>query len=310
MNAWSAEAWRRVVDSAPEGIVICDATMRDCPVVLVNAAFEQMCGYPAAALLGNNLRILQGTDRDQEARTRLAEAMSKGEPARVLLRNYRPDGSMFWNETVIQPVRTEGRLSHFVGWHRDAGDRLRQSERAGGGLPSWMREDRLTGLRSRAYFEELLRRDWQLAQRDSHEIGLTLLDIDDLGAYNEKFDRSAGDACIRRVARVIAASYRRGGDLVGHWGGGTFAVLTQGEAAERASQYAQVVTQRVRELLMHHPTAGNGRYVTLSAGIASLVPPRTLTVEGLLKACNAALKRAKKNGKDAIATAEASDFHR
>jgi diguanylate cyclase (GGDEF)-like protein/PAS domain S-box-containing protein len=309
VNQWSAEAWRRVVDSAPEGIVICDAAAGDCPAVFVNKAFVQMCGYPAAALLGSNLRTLQGTDRDQEARTRLAEAVSKGEAARVLLRNYRPDGSLFWNETVIQPVRTAGKLTHFVGYHRDAGERLKQAERAPTGLPSWLREDRLTGLSSRAYFEELLRRDWQLAQRDSHEIGLTLFDIDDLGAYNEKFDRAAGDACIRRVARVIAASYRRGGDLVGRWEGGTFAVLTQGEAAQRASQYAQVVTQRVRELLIHHPTAGNGRYVTLSAAIASLVPPRTLEVEGLLKACAAAMKRAKKSGKDQIATAEASDFH-
>ena len=308
MNNWAAEAWRVVVESAPEGIVICDATSADCPAVFVNPAFAQMCGYPAAALLGSNLRILQGTDRDQEARARLAEAVSRGEPARVLVRNYRPDGSMFWNETVIQPVRAGDKVTHFIGYHRDASDRLKNAERLPSGLPSWLREDRLTGLHSRAYFEELLQRDWQLAQRDSHEIGLTLFDIDDLGAYNEKFDRSAGDACIRRIARVIAASYRRGGDLVGRWEGGAFVVLTQGEAAEKATQYAEVVQQRVRDLLMHHPTAGAGRYVTLSAGIASLVPPRTLALEGLLKACQAALRRAKKNGKDSIVTAEAADF--
>ena len=308
MNNWAAEAWRVVVESAPEGIVICDATSPECPAVYVNTAFAQMCGYPAAALLGTNLRILQGTDRDQEARARLAEAVSRGEPARVLVRNYRPDGSMFWNETVIQPVRDGDKVTHFIGYHRDASDRLKNAERLPSGLPSWLREDRLTGLHSRAYFEELLQRDWQLAQRDSHEIGLTLFDIDDLGAYNEKFDRSAGDACIRRIARVIAASYRRGGDLVGRWEGGAFVVLTQGEAAEKATQYAEVVQQRVRDLLMHHPTAGAGRYVTLSAGIASLVPPRTLALEGLLKACQAALRRAKKNGKDSIVTAEAADF--
>src|SRR5256885_12462701 len=57
--------------------------------------------------------------------------------------------------------------------------------------------------------------------------------------------------------------------------------------------------------LMHHPTAGAGRYVTMSAGIASLVPPRALPLEGLLKACRTALKRAKKNGKDGIVNAEA-----
>ena len=307
MNNWAMEAWRGVVESAPEGVVICDATSPDCPVIYVNPAFVQMCGYPAAALLGTNPRMLQATDRDQEARTRLAEAVNKGEPARVLVRNYRPDGSMFWNETVLQPVRTAGKLTHFIGYHRDASDRMKNPERLPSGLPSWLREDRLTGLHSRAYFEELLRRDWQLAQRDSHEIGLTLFDIDDLGAYNEKFDRSAGDAVIRRVGRVISASYRRGGDLVGRWEGGSFVVLTQGEAAEKATQYAQVVRQRVRALLMHHPTAGAG-YVTMSAGIASLVPPRTLALEGLLKACQTALRRAKKNGKDGIANAEAADF--
>lgn len=310
MNNWSAAAWRRVVENAPEGIVICDATAADCPALFVNAAFAQMCGYPAAALLGANLRMLQGSDRDQEARTRLAEALRQGQGARVLIRNYRPDGSLFWNETLIQPVRSgDGTLTHFIGYHRDASERLKSVEqKSAAGLPSWLREDRLTGLHSRAYFEELLQRDWAVAQRDSHEIGLTLFDIDDLGAYNEKFDRSAGDACIRRVSRVIAAAYRRGVDLVGRWDGGTFAVLTQGEAAEKAAHYAQVVTQRVRDLLMHHPTAGAGRYVTLSAGVASLVPPRTLALSGLLKACNAALKRAKQNGKAAVVGAEAQDF--
>jgi diguanylate cyclase (GGDEF)-like protein/PAS domain S-box-containing protein len=310
MNNWSAEAWRHVVESTPEGIVVCDAQARDCPVLFVNNAFAEMCGYPAAALVGNNLRMLQGTDRDQEARTRLREAIEGGEPARVLVRNYRPDGSLFWNEVVIQPVRsTNGKLTYFIGYHRDASDRLKGAERSSAGLPSWLREDRLTGLHSRAYFEELLQRDWVLAQRESHEIGLTLFDIDDLGAYNDKFDRSAGDACIRRVARVVGSAYRRRGDLVGRWDGGTIAVLTQGEAADRATQYAQVVSQRVRDLLMHHPTAGGGRYVTMSAGIASLVPPRNLALDGFLKACSAALKRAKQNGKDGIATAEAADFH-
>src|SRR6266566_582132 len=310
MNNWSAEAWRRVVESSPEGIVICDAAARDCPVLFVNAAFADMCGFPAAALLGTNLRMLQGADRDQEARNRLREALERGEPARVLVPNYRPDGTLFWNEMVVQPVRSPaGQLTHFIGYHRDASERLKAAERMPAGLPTWLREDRLTGLHSREYFEELLQRDWVLAQRDSHEIGLTLFDIDDLGAYNEKFDRSAGDACIRRVARVVGSAYRRRGDLVGRWEGGTFAVLTQGEAAGKAAQYAQVVSQRVRDLLMHHPTAGAGRYVTLSAGIANLVPPRTLALEGLVKACRAALKRAKQNGKDGIVTAEAGDFH-
>ncbi len=309
MNNWSTEVWRMIVDTAPEGVVVCDATAADHPVIYVNAAFAAMSGYRAEALLGKNLRLLQGNDREQEARQRLREAVERGETAKVLLRNYRQDGSLFWNEVVIQPVRNgTGQLTHFVAYYRDATERLKEADEAAPGLPSWLREDRLTGLHSRAYFQELLRRDWLLAQRDSHEIALTLFDIDDLATYNDTFDKSAGDACIRRVARVIGASYRRGGDLVGRWEGGSIAVLTQGDAAQKAPQYAQVVAQRVRDLLIHHPRNGAGKYLTISAGVASLVPERGMPLEALLKGCRAALKRAKGTGKNGIVAAETGDF--
>ncbi|HVY83198.1 MAG TPA: diguanylate cyclase [Steroidobacteraceae bacterium] len=309
MTDWPAEIWRSVIDSSPDGVVICDAGAPDCPVVYVNASFAHMCGYSPAALLGANPRILQGTDRQQESRQRMRDSIERGEACRVLIRNYRPDGALFWNEVQLQPLRNaEGKLTHWIGYAKDAGGRMKSVDRAAPGLPAWQREDRLTGLYSRPYFEELLRRDWQLAQRDSHPIGLVLFDIDDLSSYNEKFEKTGGDACIRRVARVISSSYRRGGDLVGHWEGGTFVVVIQGEAAERASEYARVVAQRARDLLIHHPRNGSERYVTVSAGVASLVPPRELPLEALINACRTALQRSKRQGKNTICTAEAADF--
>jgi diguanylate cyclase (GGDEF)-like protein/PAS domain S-box-containing protein len=309
MNNWSIDMWRSMVDAAPEGIVICDAKVPGLPVVYVNTAFTLLCGYPAAALLGSNLRILQGSDREQEGRQRVRESIQSVVPCRALLRNYRPDGSLFWNESLIQPLQNAaGEVTHWIGYHRDASGRLKSGERSAPGLPPWLREDRLTGLNSRAYFEEFMRRDWLVAQRDSHEIGLVLFDIDELGPYNETFDRAAGDACIRRVARVIAGSYRRVGDLIGRWEGGTYAVLTRGDAADKAAQYARVVTQRVRDLLIHHPRSAGERYVTLSAGVASLVPPRALALDALSKAAHAALQRAKAGGKNSVVTAEAGDF--
>ncbi|MGH8228687.1 MAG: diguanylate cyclase domain-containing protein [Steroidobacteraceae bacterium] len=332
MIGWSTREWQSVFDFAPEGIVVCDAQAQGHPVVYVNRAFIELCGHPETALLGTNLRVLQGADRDQEARQRIRDALGRGEPCRALLRNYRPDGAQFWNEMLLQPVRDAGRrVTHWIGYHREAGEGSRSSEvrgsaevqghGAGGervpgwaataGLPGWMREDRLTALASRAYFEEILRRDWQAAQRESREIGLALFNIDNLGVYNETFDKSAGDACIRRVARAIAGSYRRGSDLAGRWEGGTLCVLTQGEAAANALGYAKVVVQRVRDLLIHHPRAVNGcRYVTLSAGVASLVPSRDLPLEVLIAACLAALGRAKALGKNNLCAAEAADFER
>jgi diguanylate cyclase (GGDEF)-like protein/PAS domain S-box-containing protein len=310
MNQWPVETWRAVIESSPDGVIVCDATAADCPIVYVNPAFVQMTGFQASALIGTNPRSLQGADRSQESRQRMKDSIERGESCRVLIRNYRPDGTLFWNETTLQPLRdAEGKLTHWIGYCKDAGGRMKSAERAVPAVQPWQREDRLTGLNSRAYFEELLQRDWQLAQRDSHAIGLVLLDIDDLGSYNEKFEKTGGDACIRRIARVIGGSYRRGGDLVGHWEGGTFVVLTQGDAAERAAEYTRVVSQRVRDLLIHHPRGGSGeRYVTVSAGVASLVPPRELELNALIAACRTALQRSKKQGKNCVATAEAADF--
>ena len=136
----------------------------------------------------------------------------------MLVRNYRPDGSLFWNETVIQPVRTAGKLTHFVGYHRDASERLKHAEREQPACPPGCAKTASPRCTHARTSRNCCGGTGTLAQRDSHEIGLTLFDIDDLGAYNDNFDRAAGDACIRRVARVIGASYRRGGDLVGPLG--------------------------------------------------------------------------------------------
>jgi PleD family two-component response regulator len=86
------------------------------------------------------------------------------------------------------------------------------------------------------------------------------------------------------------------------------AALTQGDSAQKAPEYAQVIAQRVRDLLIHHPRAGVGGYLTISAGVASLVPSRGMPLEVLVKACMAALQKAKSRGKNAIATAEAGDL--
>ena len=69
------------------------------------------------------------------------------------------------------------------------------------------------GLASRYYFEDVLKRDFALAQRDKTDIALLLFDIDQLGPYNEVFERAGGDAVVKRVARAIAGSFRRGTDI-------------------------------------------------------------------------------------------------
>jgi diguanylate cyclase (GGDEF)-like protein/PAS domain S-box-containing protein len=307
---WSAAFLRSVIDAAPEGIVICAVGAGEHPVVYANAAFERLSGYSLAELLGTDMRRMQGTDREQEGRTRLRQALQRGESARALLRNYRKDGTQFWNEIFMQPVRDgAGVITHFVGFHRDIGERERASgARAAAGLPVWMREDRLTGLYTRAYFEELLQHDWLSGQREGRPLTLLMFDFDALGAYNDTFGRPAGDACIRRLAGVINAAFRRGADVVARWEGGTLCALARTTDPTAVAGFAQAIAQKVFDQHIRHPRAMGEKYVTISAGVATLKPGPGLKPELLLQAASRALKRARTGGPGRVEIASEADL--
>jgi PAS domain S-box-containing protein len=117
------------VASVTSGVVICDATRHDQPIVFANAAFTRITGYTAAEAMGRNCRFLQGRDTDRETVERMRRAIAVGRATTVTLRNYRKDGRTFWNEVNISPLHDEsGRLIHFVGILQDATNRIRTEE--------------------------------------------------------------------------------------------------------------------------------------------------------------------------------------
>jgi diguanylate cyclase (GGDEF)-like protein/PAS domain S-box-containing protein len=307
MNGFAGEFLRGALDVAPEGVVICEAG-GDRAVVYANAAFCRIAGYELSELLGKNLRMLQGDDRDQPELEAVREALRHGEPVRALLRNVRKDGTVFVNDMQLYPLKDgEGKITHFVGYHREGGTRPRTGDTGIRGLPTWVREDRLTGLASRYYFEDVLKRDFALAQRDKTDIALLLFDIDQLGPYNEIFDRAGGDAVVKRVARAIAGSFRRGTDIVGRWEGASVIVLMHGTPADHVIQHASTVAHRVREQQIHHPRSTQ-KYVTVSGGVAIHTAGPDDTAEKFLKAVEAAVSRAKDQGRNRVIVAEDSDF--
>ncbi|GGM00650.1 hypothetical protein GCM10010841_06570 [Deinococcus aerophilus] len=102
------------------GVVVADARQDDYPILYVNPAFERLTGYPAAELLGRNCRFLQGEDRDQEARQDIWQALAQGEATTTILRNYRKDGTLFYNELTLSPVfDAAGTLTHYLGFQND-----------------------------------------------------------------------------------------------------------------------------------------------------------------------------------------------
>jgi PAS domain S-box-containing protein len=119
----------RAVNASTNSIVITDPNQPGDPLVYVNPAFEETTGFAAGEALGRNCRFLQDQDRDQPALAELRSAVREGRQCTVVLRNYRKDGTLFWNELSIYPVRDEeGRLSNFLGIQNDVTERVRTEE--------------------------------------------------------------------------------------------------------------------------------------------------------------------------------------
>lgn len=111
---------RQIVHCSDSPILVTDALAPDCPVIFVNHAFEVTTGYTAEDTVGRNCRFLQGRDRDQPARALLATTIAKGQSCECRLRNYRKDGTMFWNQLCLFPILNERKtVTHFVGIQHD-----------------------------------------------------------------------------------------------------------------------------------------------------------------------------------------------
>jgi PAS domain S-box-containing protein len=133
----------KAMDAAVTGITISDPSQEDNPLIYINDAFEKITGYPVSEVLGHNCRFLQGDDTDPDAPRIMREAIEKGEPCNITLLNYRKDGTPFWNELYISPVRdSDGNITNYVGIQMDVTERketeiaLRESEARMAGIIS------------------------------------------------------------------------------------------------------------------------------------------------------------------------------
>ena len=120
--------YRRAMDDATSGITIADAD-NDQPLTYVNDAYVEMTGYDREEALGRNCRFLQGEETEPEPVQRLHDAIEAGEAVSVELRNYRKDGTEFWNHLEISPVYDDsGELTHYIGFQSDVTARRNAKE--------------------------------------------------------------------------------------------------------------------------------------------------------------------------------------
>jgi len=286
----------KVMGLVREGISIADAQQPDFPLIYVNQGFERLTGYSADEVMSGNYRILQGTDIEQPEIAVMLAAMANGEGCNVTLRNYRKDGSMFWNEFSISPMHNaQGNLTHFIGIMKDMTDRGRSVQQPG--TSSYT--DPLIGISNRRYFDERFVDLLHVAQRTQSGISVLMIDLDNFKLFNERYGNTAGDECLRKVGNCIAKSFIRKSDCVARYGGEEFAIVSFSTGIEALQHHAHKLCEQVRALSIPHSDSPHG-VVTISIGGIHRLPNRDTTEELLIKQASQELHAAKHGGRNRV----------
>jgi len=164
--------------------------------------------------------------------------------------------------------------------------------------------DGLTQVANRRSFDSGLTKEWRRLARDRHPLTLMLCDVDFFKNYNDSYGHQVGDDCLRNVASAISSALKRPGDLVARYGGEEFAVILPNTPMSGALHVAFEIKAAVRALEMAHCGSSISKYVTLSIGVASVVPLVEFSPMSLLAAADRALYKAKLEGRNRIASAD------
>jgi len=284
---------QRAIEATSNGILVTDHRQEHHPIVYCNPAFERMTGYTRDEVLGKNPRFLQGGDNEQDELGKVRAAMGAGGDYRGVLKNYRKDGTLFWNQLRMSPVFDDsGQLTHYVGIQTDITESYNLTQQ----LSYEATHDSLTGLVNRAEFERYLQRALRRAHTDGSEHALCYLDLDQFKIINDSSGHIAGDELLRQLAEVLKAKVRKS-DLLARLGGDEFAVLVEHCTIQDAERVAEVLRKAITEYRFQWD--GKSYAVGVSTG---LVPITQLTVSmtEVLKAADAACYAAKDAGRNRI----------
>ncbi len=288
----------RAIESSFNAIVITDHTRADNPIEYVNPAFTRITGYSAAEAMGRNWNFLLGDEVDQPALEGIRTALREKKEGRALLRNFRKDGSLFWNDLHIAPVQGDsGAVTHFIGILNDVSSAMRYQDE----LEHQANHDTLTGLPNRNLLKDRIAQAIAYAQRYQRTLAVAFIDLDNFKLVNDSLGHQSGDQLLKIVAERLQSCIRVS-DTVARLGGDEFVVLLCDHPAEPgvASPPLNVTLQRILdEIALPYRIGPHEFFLSCSIGY-SLLPGDGDTADLLLRNADMAMYRAKDLGRNNI----------
>lgn len=284
----------RAVEAVRSGILIVDALNPDLPIVYANPAMQTVTGYSSQELIGRNPRFMFGEEVDQPGVVQIRSAIDQYQDCKTIVRNYRKDGSAFWNEFTLTVMRdADDKPTHFIGIISDVSERVAAEAH----IERLAFFDSLTGLPNRTLFNDRLQQLLLQAGRSGLQLAVLWVDLDGFKAVNDTYGHAAGDHLLEHAGKRLAQCVRAQ-DTVARMGGDEFAAIIDRLKPAEAAQIAAKIASEMNKALMREFNEENAElFVSASIGI-SLYPLDGQSAEQLLQNADSAMYHAKSMGKN------------
>jgi len=262
-------------------------------ITSVSQAFCQISGYSEEELLGQNHNIIRHPDMPNELYENLWKTIQSGNAWNGEVKNKRKDGSFYWVDIHIDPIRDENNeIIGYIAVRQDITDHKH--------IESLTITDELTGAYNRRFYNQILQNEIDRAKRDNQYLSFLMMDADNFKKYNDTYGHQAGDEVLKTIVSTTRGVFQRAGDYVFRLGGEEFAVLFRTDSPEKAL----VVSEQSREAMyntnIEHSGNAPHQRVTLSMGLMVLEPSSSYIIEEIYKYADEALYKAKQNGRNCI----------
>ncbi|WP_427983326.1 sensor domain-containing diguanylate cyclase [Agarivorans sp.] len=266
-----------------------------------NEPFAKMFGYTSDELLGKHLTEVLSSEQLEQHQVQNRQILETGKPLRYEELVYLDDGHQIWYEVIKGPyfddVSGERGIIFIT---RDVTERKATEQQLADAIMQLQELsfiDSLTQVANRRSFDEKLQQLWLTHRREGLELSLLLLDIDSFKQYNDNYGHQQGDEALRQVAKLTSRSIKRGSDLVARYGGEEFAILLPNTSNDGAKLVAQNVLENMAQAKIPHEYSEAGEYISVSIGVATVVPQQGVDYGELVRIADLQLYRAKHQGK-------------
>lgn len=294
---------RTITDSIQAGIAYIDAERR---YQFVNYYYEVRLGLSRAEIIGRYVWDVVGTENYQRVKPYIDRTLT-GEPADFEFSfSYSSEAKRVLHATMTPAQDSDGTVHGYYLFFFDITERKQMEEalrQANSELSLLASLDGLTQVANRRRFDDYLAQEWRRLMRDQQPISLVLFDIDFFKKYNDYYGHLMGDEALVEVAQTAKACIRRPADLLARYGGEEFAVILPNTHLEGAIAVAHQIQQAIRELDIPHADSSVCPFITLSLGVATVIPSAEQDSDELIQQADMALYQAKNQGRNQVVAA-------